>query len=161
LRVTGKTSAPARLRDAVAADWPAIAALLKAAALPIDDLAPSSVEDFIVAIDDDGVRAAVAVQRFDDHGLLRSLAVEATARNRGLGRALATAAEARARRQGLKSLTLLTETAAGLFSVLGYRSIAREEAPDAVRQSRQFTQLCPSTSTCMTRSLSDAPLRTP
>lgn len=147
-------AASLQLRDATAADWPAIAALLRAASLPTDDLEPASSDDFIAA-DDGGLRGVVALQRFGEHGLLRSLAVEPGARGRGLGRALVAAAEARARRQGLTSLTLLTETAAGFFAALGYRAVAREQAPAVVRQSRQFTQLCPASSICMTRSLTN------
>lgn len=108
----------------------------------------------VVAIDDgQHVRACAAVEVLDDTGLLRSVAVSTDLRGHGLGREIVAAAEAEARQAGVAMLYLLTETAAGFFSRLGYRPIPRPDVPESIRRSRQFTELCPESAVIMVRNL--------
>jgi len=146
-------TAAAALRPAEAGDWPRIQSLLAAAGLPTQDLQPQAVTDFTVATDADKVVGAVAIERYGVSGLLRSLVVDPEWRGRGLGRALVDAAERAAAASRIESLTLLTQTAAPFFRALAYREIPRGHAPTAVQASAEFTQLCPSTSNCLTKSL--------
>lgn len=143
------------LRGARADDLPRVAMLLQAAGLPVADLAPAHLRDFIVAADADRVVGAVGLERHGGAGLLRSLVVAPDFRGRGLGDALVDAIEAHARSAGLASLTLLTQTAAALFKRRGYAVIARSQAPASVLSSSEFTTLCPAGSTCMARALVD------
>jgi N-acetylglutamate synthase-like GNAT family acetyltransferase len=146
------TSGPA-LQTADERDWVAVLRLLDAAGLPTADLLAAHVEDFIVARADDRVVGAVAVERHGLHGLLRSLVVDPAWRGRGLGGQLLVAAERHARAAGLHSLTLLTQSAAAVFAAHGYVVIDRATAPAALHATPQFAALCPSTSTCMTKTL--------
>jgi len=146
-------AAVAVVRPARATDWPRIRQLLAAASLPTSDLSANSIANFTVAIDAGEVVGAVAIERHDAHGLLRSLVVDPAHRGCRLAHALVEAAEGAARDQTLVSLVLLTETAALFFRSLGYREIARDAAPDSVRSSAEFTHLCPGGSTCMTKTL--------
>jgi amino-acid N-acetyltransferase len=139
------TSGPA-LQTADERDWVAVLRLLDAAGLPTADLLAAHVEDFIVA-------RAGAVERHGLHGLLRSLVVDPAWRGRGLGGQLLVAAERHARAAGLHSLTLLTQSAAAVFAAHGYVVIDRATAPAALHATPQFAALCPSTSTCMTKTL--------
>lgn len=141
------------LRAARADDLPRITMLLQAANLPVADLTPAHLRDFIVAADADRVIGAVAVERHGRAGLLRSLVVAPDVRGRGLGDALVDAIEAHARSAGLASLTLLTQTAAAFFQRRGYTVIPRAQAPASVVSSSEFTTLCPAGSTCLARSL--------
>lgn len=143
----------ARVRPALEADWPRIRAMLSADELPTSDLSAASALDFLVADGASTIVGAVAVERHGDHGLLRSLVVDPACRQSGVGRALVRAAEAIARRDGLASLTLLTQTAAPFFRALGYRDIARTDAPAVVQASHEFTYLCPGSSMCMTKTM--------
>lgn len=145
--------ADAVLRPAGASDWPGIRSLLSEAGLPTEDLAPRSVGDFTVAVEGGRLVGAVAVERYGEHGLLRSLVVDAARRGAGLGRALTHAAERVAGEAQLQSLTLMTQTAAPFFRALGYRDIARTQAPAPLQASAEFAHLCPSSSTCLTKSL--------
>jgi amino-acid N-acetyltransferase len=88
-----------------------------------------------------------------DSGLLRSVVVADRRRGTGLGRALVASVEAAARQQGLGSLVLLTETARDFFARLGYVDIARETAPEAIRNSAEFTSICPQSAHCMSKRL--------
>lgn len=58
-----------------------------------------------------------------------------------------------ARELGISSLYLLTTTAQGYFSNLGFAVIPREKAPEAIQRTRQFSGICPSSATFMHRPL--------
>lgn len=129
-----------------------IYALLESSGLPIADL---SVADpfFIVAADGACVNGVVGFEQFGDVGLLRSLAVRREAQARKLGSSLVVEAERLARSVGIRELVLLTQTAADFFERRGYARIERTNAPSAIAQSSEFRTLCPSTATCMIKSL--------
>ena len=48
--------------------------------------------------------------------------------------------------------TFPATTAERFFEYLGYRRIGREETPKAIRNSREFSSLCPSTAIVMVKS---------
>lgn len=137
-------------------DLAAVRAFLDAARLPTDDLDALSADDILTAEADGRLVGTVAVERFGDHGLLRSVAVAPDARGTGLGGRLVDAAEALARAQGLVRLVLLTTTAAPFFQARGYAPIDRADVPEAVRQSRQFRGLCPASAVCLGKALPPA-----
>ncbi|MBS0581067.1 MAG: GNAT family N-acetyltransferase [Proteobacteria bacterium] len=139
------------------ADSGAIRALLEASRLPTSDLAIASPE-FIVVRDAGRVVAAGALERFGSAALLRSVVVAADHRSRGLGELVTRELERAAANSGITELVLLTETAATFFQRQGYRVIERAAAPLAVQQSAEFRSLCPSSATCMTKSLSQGRL---
>ena len=139
---------PARLED-----LPAIRALLQAERLPQEDLTPAHLGQFLVVRRDGALAAVAGFERHGRDGLLRSVAVAAPLRQHGLGAALVEAVEAQARVAKLDALYLLTTTAAEFFARRGYRRIERSAAPAAVQASREFSALCPSTATCMVKTL--------
>ncbi|MEI7037808.1 arsenic resistance N-acetyltransferase ArsN2 [Fulvimonas yonginensis] len=143
------------LRHATAAEQAPIHALLARCALPTGDLAEARV-DFVVAVEGDRLVGAVGLQQFGDTGLLRSLAVEESARGAGIGARLVRALEALARERGLRQLVLLTQTAEAFFAGRGYAPIDRQTVPARVQASAEFRSLCPASATCMTRTLEDA-----
>jgi amino-acid N-acetyltransferase len=148
-------SAPARaaetavLRAAHADDFEAVRTVLARCALPVADLTPQRMDDFIVFEDGGRVIATAGLQRFGRDGLLRSVAVDDDRRGQGLGAALVEAIEQRARRCGLQALWLLTTTAADWFARRDYRAAARDDAPAAMRGSAEFGALCPSSAACL------------
>jgi len=143
----------AALRTAVPDDLARIVALLEQARLPAADLTFDGTRDFIVAREAGEIIGVAGLERHGDHGLLRSLVVAPDWRGRGLGAALVEAVEARARGLGVRSLTLLTGTAAPFFAARGYAEIARSRAPAAVQASTEFIELCPASSTCMHKTI--------
>jgi amino-acid N-acetyltransferase len=86
-------------------------------------------------------------------GLLRSVAVEPSARGRGIGTALCERLEATARVDGVETLYLLTTTASGFFAERGYEVVSREDAPTGIRETTEFADLCPETAVCMRKRL--------
>jgi amino-acid N-acetyltransferase len=95
----------------------------------------------------------VGLEPYGSVGLLRSLAVAEGARTHGLGHALVAHVEKVAARSGVRELYLLTTTAADFFARLGYANASRRAAPAAIAATTQFTGLCPSSATFMSKTL--------
>ena len=133
------------IRPARAEDRDAVAALLQAAALPPDGLDEQFGEPYAVALADGRIVGAAGVEVYGDAGLLRSVAVDARWQGHGLGRRLTEERLRWAAGRGLDTVYLLTTSAEGYFSRLGFAPVAREEVPATVRDSLQFAGACPST----------------
>ena len=136
------------IRQALPSDWDAIATLLTSAQLPLDgaeQLAPH----FVVADAAGQLMGCAVVERFGTAGLLRSVAVSATRRSRGVGHALVSDLITSARASGLDALYLLTTTAAGYFARLGFEVIERRAVPNALLASVEFRSACPASATVM------------
>lgn len=129
--------------------------LLAACNLPTADLEAADLEHFFGCGRAEAPGGVVGVELHGAAGLLRSLAVEQSARGRGCGRRLVAQAEAHARQHGVRSLYLLTTTAEAFFRALGYARIERERVPDAIRGTAEFSRLCPSSSAVMVKQLED------
>lgn len=140
------------LRNATAADMQAIRALLDSNGLPTSDLAFSQAR-FTVACEGERIIGAGALQRFGETALLRSVAVAADRRGKGLGRHLVKALENQARAAGVRHLVLLTLSARRFFELQDYRPIDRARAPKAMRASAEFRSLCPATAVCLAKTL--------
>ena len=97
----------------------------------------------------------VGLELFGEVALLRSLAVASSRRGSGLGSRLVAHAERHARDQGVQSLFLLTTTAEKFFLRRGYTRIPRDEAPAAIKGTREFSGICPASSAFMVKNLDD------
>ena len=129
-------------------------ALLQRAKLPTDDLSSApGLQTWILEIGRDLAGAIALEGEGSAARLLRSLVVSPAHQRRGLGQSLVARAESDARAQGVQQLVLLTESAQGFFSRLGYRVIERGVAPQQLRQSAEFRSLCPASAVCMAKSL--------
>jgi amino-acid N-acetyltransferase len=135
------------VRDANQNDWGDVRQLLDEAGLPVADLGPEQLVDFLVAerpgADQSETLGIIGLQRFNQTALLRSLVVSQDDRNSGLGRRLVSAVEANACCAGVKDLWLLTIDAERFFESLGYKMMSRESAPDSIRNTQEFSGLCP------------------
>ena len=141
-----------RLHTATPQDAERIRILLERAGLPTSDLT-SSKPEFIVAYEDGELIGAGALQRFETSALLRSVAVTAGRRGGGLGRLIVEELERLARATHVTQLVLLTQTAQRFFEHQGYRAIERQSVPQAVQASEEFRSLCPTSATCMSKTL--------
>jgi amino-acid N-acetyltransferase len=140
---------------AAAQDMVAIRALLERSGLPTSDL-DSARPDFAVIRENGQVIAAGALQRFGSSALLRSVVVAPHRRERGLGQTVVSELERLARTARINRLVLLTQTASEFFAQQGYRVIERSSAPEDMQASEEFRSLCPSSATCMAKTLTDA-----
>jgi len=85
--------------------------------------------------------------------LLRSLAVSDFVRGSGWGQQLHLAAVTHAQDIGVSTLYLLTTTAATFFERRGYQRIDHTNAPTTLQEATQFSLLCPSSATCLFKSI--------
>lgn len=143
-------AAGANLRPARTADLPFIERLLTASNLPLAGIA-DTLPGVVVAEAEGTIVGTAALVVCCDNALLRSVAVAPEWRSRGLGRALVTRVIADAEGRGLRALYLLTTTAERYFPSFGFHEITRDEVPDDLRQTEEFTGACPASATVMCR----------
>ncbi len=131
--------------------------LLAGAELPVEDLTDETMKNFMVARDKDNIIiGVVGIEMFQEDGLLRSLAVQPAYRGKGLGSQLTREIESFASSNGIKTLYLLTMTAADFFSKYAYQVIQRDQAPETIQNTAEFNNLCPESAVCLCKSLEGA-----
>ena len=135
----------------------AVTHLLTQAELPSSDLTAAHLEHFLACGSGDAPDGIVGIELCGSVALLRSLAVSASCRGRGYGRALVAQAERHAQSHGAKDIYLLTTTAERFFEALGYVRVEREAVPLAIRRTQEFARLCPSSSSVMIKQLPASP----
>lgn len=126
--------------------------LLTAAGLPTADVEEDGVQMFLATAE--GAPVGVGgLELYSATGLLRSVVVNAGDRDNGYGREICTRLEDRARQDGVERLYLLTTNAVDYFARLGYITVDREAAPNAVKSTSQFAELCPESAVLMEKRL--------
>jgi amino-acid N-acetyltransferase len=155
---TDGTGAPATpgasisLRAAGQRDIDRIESLLEEGGLPSEGVRAKP-EAFFLATAGTKLVGVGGIERHGSNGLLRSVVVPESHRGQGYGSRLTDALEARARSDGLERLYLLTTTAPAFFRGRGYEEVTREHIPPEIRQTAEFSELCPSSATCLRKFL--------
>ena len=140
----------AAIRAAAASDLPDIEQLLTDSGLPLAGVR-EALPDFFVARAEGRLVGVAGLEVRDNHALLRSVAVRPEWRSRGVGRALVNTAIEEAEARGIQGMYLLTTTAERYFPSFGFETIHREQVPDALRATEEFTTACPDSATVMRR----------
>lgn len=133
-------------------DLASIAQLLKENKLPYEDLLSSQVL-FITRKSEGVLIACIGMEKYGQDALLRSFAVDNAFKNKGIGAELLHELLTKCKEENIKTLHLLTTTAAEYFEKKGFVRAERISAPMAVAQSKEFSELCPSSSVYMKREL--------
>jgi amino-acid N-acetyltransferase len=131
--------------------------LLSEAGLPVADITAQHMRHFFGCGSDSKLEGLVGLELYGEVALLRSLAVTPEKRRTGLGSKLVERAEGYAREYGVTSLCLLTTTAEAFFKHRGYVRTPREEAPEAIKKTREFSGICPLSSAFMVKHLTANP----
>ena len=147
-----ETSFTFTIREAQDLDRQAVKVLLDQHQLPSQDL-PTSLENFLVAMEEEQIIGTVGLELYGPFALVRSLAVKPDLQRKGLGKTLYRATEHLARQKGVAQLYLLTTTAADFFQQQGFQHVERIAVPEPIRQSGQFAGICPSSATVLLKSL--------
>ncbi|WP_276347925.1 arsenic resistance N-acetyltransferase ArsN2 [Daejeonella sp. JGW-45] len=135
-----------------ASDRESIVALLASQKLPVEDL-PEMLNSFLIARTNDQLAGVVGLETYGDFALLRSLVVHPEFRGQGIADQLIRNIESHASSKGLKEIYLLTETAPEYFDRRAYLRITRNEVPEEVQQSSEFSHVCPQSATVMKKTL--------
>ncbi|HXV61712.1 MAG TPA: arsenic resistance N-acetyltransferase ArsN2 [Vicinamibacteria bacterium] len=118
------------------------------------DLPRAGVEDhfggFLVARNGEGrLVGCIGIEKYEDVGLLRSLAVRAGERRAGVGRCLVERLLEEARANEIHSMFLLTTTAEWYFPRFGFQRIGRDEVDPRLGASQELRGACPESAVLM------------
>lgn len=140
------------LRRTVPEDREYIQTLLSSNELPVADL--DEALDSLYVGEIEGRRIGVGgLEQYQNVGLLRSVVIEEAVRGVGHGTEVCKQLLNHAQTADITEIFLLTTTAEEFFAQLGFDPIARESVPESIRETREFSDLCPSTAVCMKREL--------
>ncbi len=140
------------LRQATLSDLELLKAHLSQAKLVLQSI-EEHLEHFWLLFDGDDLIASAGLEIYGGVALLRSVAVNAHWQNQGLGQQILQKILEYASSLGIRELVLLTETAPSYFERYGFRKIAREHAPQAVKASTEFKGACSDSAIVMRRFL--------
>ena len=129
-----------------------IKSLLVSVELPDSDLNKALIQFFGIK-ESNYLIATGALEIYDINAILRSVAVLPAYQNSGIGKQMSCFLEKKAIELGIVNLFLLTTTAEKFFRRLNYRIIPRELCPEEIKASTQFTEICPSSASCMYKNL--------
>jgi amino-acid N-acetyltransferase len=126
----------------------AFRSLLKASNLPADDL--NFKRDLLVGYyEGDALVGTGGLEIHGNYGLLRSLSVKLGIRGKSVGTTITEYLLNEAKKKKLKAIYLLTETAGNFFRKKGFTDVPREQVPQEVKASSEFSQVCPETAVVM------------
>lgn len=134
------------------ADKELVTSLLKEADLLTEDL-PAGLSNFLLARDEGTLVGVAGMELFEQVGLLRSIAVSPEHQGKGIARKLVEQLLAGADKQEVQAVYLITTTADHYFDRYGFAVVNREQVPDSIQQTKQFSGLCPSSAVVMKRDL--------
>lgn len=123
---------------------------LRGAGLPTDDLAESGGRFFAYRSLDGETLGFGGFEGTGEHALIRSVVTLPAARSKGLGRNIVPLLLFRAQEAGARQAWLLTTSASGFFTRLGFQTVARANVPEAILATRQAASLCPASASIMT-----------
>jgi len=121
--------------------------LLQQHKLPVTDIDEDKI--LYLLLDGEETIGTVGLEIFEDGALLRSVSVIKEKQGKGYGKFINAQIEKYVKEAGINCLYLLTTTAKDFFDKQGYGVISREEAPAAVKQTAEFTSLCPASAVVM------------
>jgi amino-acid N-acetyltransferase len=148
------------VRPACSKDWAAIKRMLLAERLPLDG-AREHLPHFMVGEVGGMLRCAGGLELYGTDALLRSLVVDAASRGNGWAQRIVQSLMQRASEHGVTNVYLLTTSAEGYFSRLGFVAVVRDCIPAAVARSRQFQAACPAGAVAMTLPIAPPSLNGP
>lgn len=125
--------------------------LLESNKLPVSDLNPG-IKKFLFIEEGNGIGTG-GLEIFGHLGLVRSISVADGQKGRGYGQKISNELESVAQNLGIKELYLLTNTAKDFFKKLNYQVIDRNEVPQLIRETQQFSSICPSSAIIMMKKI--------
>lgn len=125
-----------------------VLSLLSGEKLPVDDL-PQTLDNFVVAIENGEIIGVAGLEVYGSYGLLRSVAVRSDFRGQSVAAKLLRKIEGLASGKKISDLYLLTETAADYFERKAFLRITRDNVPDELQQSSEFSHVCPQSAIVM------------
>ncbi len=133
-------------------DLKTIDSLLRTNDLQAEDLHDDHVQLF-VAKNSGKVIGVAGMEVYEKTAFFRSFAVEDAWKGRGIGQMLLEHLTDLCSKADILAIYLLTFTAEKYFHRHGFEVISREQAPEAIRQTREFSAICPESAVLMKKEL--------
>lgn len=121
---------------------------LKMAGLPFEDLDKDK-HLLVGYYENENLIGTGGVEIYGDFGLLRSVSVVGNYKGKKIGSKITMHLIDKAKESNLKGLYLLTETAPDFFQKFGFDVTGREHVANEVKNSKEFTHVCPVSAVCM------------
>ena len=121
--------------------------LLQKHKLPVIDINEDKL--LYLLLDGERIIGTVGLEIFEDCALLRSVSIIKEEQGKGYGKFMNEEIEKYAKESGINCMYLLTTSAKNFFDKQGYCVINREDSPASVKQTAEFTSLCPSSAVVM------------
>jgi amino-acid N-acetyltransferase len=115
--------------------------------LPVSDL--DSHVELMLLREGNKIIAVAGSEQYQPYALLRSVAVEKSHQNEGLGKRIVILMIDYLTINGIMDIYLLTTTVPGFFEKLGFQEIERNSVPKHISGTKEFSQICPDTAVCM------------
>ncbi len=115
--------------------------IIEGAGLPVSDIEPEF-SVFLAATTQDKIVGCAGIQQIGKYGLLRSLVVLPVYRGEGIAKKLCDSILDLAKKKKYQTVYLLTTDAERYFSKYGFNKIEKESAPEAVKLTRQYREIC-------------------
>jgi amino-acid N-acetyltransferase len=93
--------------------------------------------------------ATGGLEIYSKYALLRSLSVKFGVRGQSLGSTITEQLIDHAKAKNISAIYLLTETAHAFFLKRGFKDVAREDVPEEIKSTSEFSQVCSTTAACM------------
>ncbi|MGV3658395.1 MAG: arsenic resistance N-acetyltransferase ArsN2 [Chitinophagaceae bacterium] len=130
---------------------PQAMSLLQKNNLPTEDLNEET--RLFGTYEDEELVGIAGVELYGEDALIRSVCVDEAYRSKGMAELLTEHIEQYAKRKGAGMLYLLTTTAENYFKRKGFVKVNRQDVPEAVQQSSEFSSVCPSTAAVLKKEL--------
>ena len=140
------------IQQATEKDLDVIKKLLDDNNLPTTDIHQDNIQFFIGFIDDK-IMSVIGLEKYNNVGLLRSLAVNDLFKNQQVGTRLIRHIFDLCASEHIDKIYLLTTTAEKYFVKFGFTKIERIEAHDILKQTREFKDICPVSAVLMCKKL--------
>jgi amino-acid N-acetyltransferase len=140
------------IQQATDTDLEAIKKLLDNNNLPTTDIQQDNIQ-FFIGLMDDKIMSVIGLEKYKNVALLRSLAVTDLFKKQQVGTRLIQQIFNLCATEHIDKLYLFTTTAEKYFLKFGFLKIERIEAPDILKQTREFKDICPASAVLMFKKL--------
>jgi amino-acid N-acetyltransferase len=142
-----------RIRSANIDDLATAREILNLCDLPLEGLEDQFGDNYCIVELEDEIVGLGGIEKYGSLGLIRSVAVKPGVQRKQIGTAIVKERLAWARRAGLSGIYLLTTTADQFFVKLGFIVIRREDVAPEIKESSEYSTVCPDSAVVMFKSL--------
>lgn len=152
-KVTAAKGIDYEIRKATGSDLTEILEILKRVGLPTAGVDNNIIHFLVATSKSNELLAVIGMEIVGTDGLLRSLACNPNFCKQGIAAELIANALIVARKQGIKNLYLMTQSAEKYMQKFGFKTVERQDIPEDLLKQSELNFACSTCSTCMSLAL--------